>query len=405
MRRLLALLCAATLSLAIAPVALAAAPTNDEQTGATVVTVTSDVPFAITQDTTEATVNATDPVRMETSDEWVGGRPRAIGPTVWYVYAAAESGQLSFDLTGTDYGPMMLLLQGDGAVLDFSSSLITHDVLEGQTYYLVLGDEDESDGLGGMLSLTVSFVPPDPVPVDAQLAVTGASLVDGQLVVTGTVTASGDYVLSTLVVDAAQKGRDAATGTAYMTDPGTEWTVSVPASTTWHAARTTVTAQVRFYLDPDESAIASFTTVATVQVAAAAPSPTTELGSLIGRFWVTDRATGKVITFVVDIRATSADVIDYSVAAEGRLSIRTGEFAGSYATPSITLYTDPDGQPAALISTLLPDGQRMQTYFLTNPDGTQYLHIERYAAGGGDITGELNGDVTRKAFTITMPTP
>lgn len=407
MRRLLVLLCAAALSLVMAPATLAATPTNDEQSGATVVTLTSDEPFATTQDTTEATVNATDPLRHVTSEEDPAGYDVPIGPTVWYVYTAAETGSILFDPTGTTYTPSMLLLQGDGTVLDFSSDGIGRDVLAGETYYVVVGDEDASDGLGGSLTITVSIVPPvppDPIPVEAQLGVTGASIVDGQLVVTGTLVATGDYAWTTLVVDAAQKGKDAATGSGFTVDPGSEWMVSVPASTTWRAARTTVTVRVWYYVDPDEFPDYLFTNVTTVQAGAAEPAPTQELGSLVGRFWVTDSVTGKIVPFVIETRATSSEEIDYSVAAEGQLSIKTGDFAGSYGTPTIHLYTDPfEGLPAALISTSLRDGQRMQTYFLTHLDGTQYVHIERYAADGSGINAELNGEVTRKGFTLTMP--
>jgi hypothetical protein len=398
MRSLVAVLCAAVLTFALAPSVLAVEPPpNDELTGATVVALTPDVPYVSAQDTTGATINGTDPLR---TGPYIGDPPIPIGPTVWYVYTATETGVIVIDVTGSDYVPSLVMFHDDLTYMNNTFDVVVPDVVAGETYYFVIGDEDASDGMGGNLSVTIAVVPPEPVPVEAQLGVTSASIVDGQLVVTGTLATTGAYRAATLEVQAAQKGKASATGANAITDPGNVWTVSVPASTAWRAARTSLTVQVWFFVDPDEYADWTYSYVATVQ---AAPAAVRELGSLVGRFAVTDSASGKVISFVVETRANGTAEVDNSLPAAGQLSIKGGDFTGTYATPANHHYTW-EGQPAALVTIWLPDGQTLRAYFLTHADGSQYVHIEREAAGGGVLNAQLDGQVIRKAFTITMPT-
>jgi hypothetical protein len=396
MRRFLALLCAGVLTLALAPIALAFAPTNDEQVAATVVTVTPAVPFTTSQDTTEATPNATDPVWMQTSDEWVGELPTPIGPTVWYVYTAAESGTFSFNLTASDYSSIMLVLQSDGTVVDYAFGSITREVLAGQTYYFVIGDIDVSDGVGGLLHVSASILP---APVNAQIGVTGATIVDGQLVVTGTLVATGgDSIWVNLRVEAAQTGKAPATGDSSIADPGETWTVSVPTSTNpWRAVRTTLTVRADYYQDPDEYPDGTFTYVGTLR-ADQAPAP--ELGNVSGRFTFTDDATGKAVGIVVDLQRISPE---WDTAPAGSLAIKSGSFAGRYEPAVLNLY-EVDGDSMAMIGVVLPDGQRMNVALWAYADGSGSVEIELLDSSF-NLLDSMTGTVARKGFTITMPTP
>jgi len=92
-------LAAGLLLAATAGTTYAAVPTNDAvETPETI----SGTPYTNTQDTTEATSNATDPECFDPS------------PTVWYAYTPADTGWFAADTFGSDYDTTLAVLGPDG---------------------------------------------------------------------------------------------------------------------------------------------------------------------------------------------------------------------------------------------------------------------------------------------------
>ncbi len=166
MRRLSSLLLSAALVFAFAPAALAAAPANDERSGATAITT---LPYAVTNfDTTEATANPTDPLCWDLTS-WVN--------TVWYSYTATATGRIMVDQAATvDHNPFIRVWDtADESVIlscyDLNSPAYV-EAVAGHTYMIMFADADVSDGSGGMLSFTVSTnaLPSDRPANDEQFA-------------------------------------------------------------------------------------------------------------------------------------------------------------------------------------------------------------------------------------------
>jgi hypothetical protein len=140
-----------------APVAAAAAPSNDTIAQAVVVTGPG---FTATADTSEATYVSTEP---------------ACGvATVWYSYTPSVDGRVLIDTVGSDYDTMLGVFTGSPTNLTWvtchdddvvnSNEQIVLDVSAGTTYYIQAGTccegTDGQVGPGGALAFHVSEAPP-----------------------------------------------------------------------------------------------------------------------------------------------------------------------------------------------------------------------------------------------------
>jgi hypothetical protein len=136
--------------------AIAAAPTNDDITGAVAI---SAVPYTTTTDTNEATVGL--------EDSSCGAA------TVWYVFTPPTDG--SYDLTtiGSDYDTTLAVWEGEPGNLTYLAcsddafgvqSALRLDLTAGTTYYLeagtCCGGEVGQIGPGGSLTVNVSAAGP-----------------------------------------------------------------------------------------------------------------------------------------------------------------------------------------------------------------------------------------------------
>lgn len=239
MRRIVALLCAAALTLAVAPSALAAAPSNDDRATPVVIT---ELPFTDTLDTTEATGDPADP-RVPWMVE-AGIYPEA---TVWYSYTAAFTGMVNVYTGESSYLAGMLLIDPAQAEPAWGSSGFGFSTVLGTTYEIAFVDVESYDGgPGGTLNFTVTRQPMEETVL--AMTLTGVELVAGELQVSGTTTVlSGAIIGTSLIVDASQRGgRVPPAGNIVVPDPALEWTAAVPASTgVWKAGNVTLT--VRYW--------------------------------------------------------------------------------------------------------------------------------------------------------------
>jgi hypothetical protein len=187
MRRFLLVLCVLVVAVVGNPqAALAAPPSNDDISGATVFT---GLPFTDSVDTTEATYAATD-----------AGCGLA---TVWYEFTPTESGVVELHTVGSTYDTTLALYTGDPSAPTLLQcnddsvygllSQIVAEVVAGETYYISAGTccgsaEPGTVGPGGNLVFTAQAAPPPvtevSLTVDPQARVTR----DGVVTVSGTVT-------------------------------------------------------------------------------------------------------------------------------------------------------------------------------------------------------------------------
>jgi hypothetical protein len=182
-RSIRSVLAAGLLLAATAGTTYAAVPTNDAvETPETI----SGTPYTNTQDTTEATSNATDPECFDPS------------PTVWYAYTPADTGWLAADTFGSDYDTTLAVLGPDGnggyEIIDCNddtdSSVQSRVRLEAQggvTYLFMVGAF--GGGPAGSLVFNLDTIPA-PVQLDLSVSVagTGHFLKDGSAIVGLTVT-------------------------------------------------------------------------------------------------------------------------------------------------------------------------------------------------------------------------
>ncbi len=219
---------AATLAIftAMAPAALAAAPSNDVFTGATLVAVG----FSETLDTTEATTDADD-AQVNTDC----GAP-ATDASVWYAIDGTDSGVI-VDVSPSDYtagvivgtgtqGNLGLVTCGPGAVAFFA---------EAGTTYFVLAFDDQFDGAGngGLLSISFNEIPPPPT-VDITINRIGTvNARTGIATISGTVTCTNGEFIDVFVNARQSVGRFVVTGDGFFFDFGTcdgdprDWSVEV----------------------------------------------------------------------------------------------------------------------------------------------------------------------------------
>lgn len=152
-------------STALAPVALAAAPSNDLFTGAEAVTIG----FSDSVDTTDATTDADD---VQLNDQC--GAP-ATDASVWYSIEGTDAFVI-IDVSGSDYFAGIAIgtgTQGDLAIVDCGPDTVGFFGESGTTYY-VLAFDDQEDGGGNGGTLNISFVEAPPPPtVDLRIRDTG----------------------------------------------------------------------------------------------------------------------------------------------------------------------------------------------------------------------------------------
>jgi len=171
-----------------AQVAQAAAPSNDDFANAT--TVTEPLPYTATVDTTQATVEGTDPSCN-------------FGPenTVWFAYTPSASGFVQANTLGSDYDPTLWV--GTGAPGSFSvvgcnddsdgsvQARVIWDASAGTTYYIMAGTCCGNGSSGGNLVLNVDTSAP-PFTID-DVTVSHADTVrpsTGEATISGTITCS-----------------------------------------------------------------------------------------------------------------------------------------------------------------------------------------------------------------------
>lgn len=219
--RAAAAIAATALLLSLAGPAAAAAPSNDLPTGATAFAA---LPFAIEQDTTEATVS-TDDVGCG-----AGGLDEA---TVWYAFTPAENVVVEVDASPSDYLVGVTLFIGspdeDGRA-DCNDDVLSFEADAGTTYYLLFADVN-GDGInGGSLRADVHPAPP---AVDVRVTVDSVAKVHpktGQARITGTITCDrpAEYAEVGVIL---REG----TGRFFTIGGGAGTTECGPAATTWSA--------------------------------------------------------------------------------------------------------------------------------------------------------------------------
>jgi hypothetical protein len=163
-----------------------AQPPNDDFANATI--VTEPLPFVDSVDTTDATVEPTDP------------EPSCVGTThtVWYSYTPSADGRIGVDTFGSDYDTTLSAWVGEPGnfaevacnddTFDSVQSLIRFDVTSGVTYFIMAGSFFDSPG--GNLELTVDVAPP-PILEDLTIDPTGTVKPStGTAMISGTVTCS-----------------------------------------------------------------------------------------------------------------------------------------------------------------------------------------------------------------------
>jgi hypothetical protein len=181
-RSIRSVLAAGLLLAATAGTTYAAAPTNDAvETPETI----SGIPYTNTQDTTEATSDATDPECFEPS------------PTVWYEYTPSDTGWLAADTFGSDYDTTLTVLAPDGNGgydvigcnddTDSLQSRVRFEAQAGVSYLLMAGSF--GGGPGGSLVFNLDATTA-PIQLDLSVSVdgTGRFLKDGSAIVGLTVT-------------------------------------------------------------------------------------------------------------------------------------------------------------------------------------------------------------------------
>lgn len=169
-------------ALLIGPIAVAQAapPVNDAFAGATSI---PSVPFSTTEDTTQATIDATDQA-VATACSTPSGF--TFGNSVWFAYTPSTDQDLSLSTSGSTYTVALSVLTGTPAGFTAVSCTLdstTFHASAGTTYYIDLLDFNSTTG--GTLSLSLTqYVAPNPVlTVDASGTFNSRS---GTATVTGT---------------------------------------------------------------------------------------------------------------------------------------------------------------------------------------------------------------------------
>jgi hypothetical protein len=173
--------------------AQAAPPTNDNFANAT--TVTEPLPFTNSVDTTQATVEPTDPACAQ-----AGFDPQN---TVWYSYTPSTSGFVQANTFGSDYDTTLWVGTGTAGNLSEIAcnddtgggttgveSKVIWDATASTTYYIMAGSCCGGGTNGGNLELTVDTSAP-PFTID-DLTISGGKVTPktGEAVISGSITCS-----------------------------------------------------------------------------------------------------------------------------------------------------------------------------------------------------------------------
>ena len=194
--------------------ALAAPPSNDTFTGATLVSVG----FSEVLDTTEATTDADD-AQLNASC----GAP-ATDASVWYALEGTDTGVV-VDVSSSDYSAGITIgvgTQGNLQTVACAPGAVAFFAAAGETYYVLAFDfQGDGGGNGGSLSISFNEIPPPPT---VEITVNRSGTVNAQ---TGVATISGTYTCTNgdfidIFVDARQRvGRFFIFGSGGFFDFGT----------------------------------------------------------------------------------------------------------------------------------------------------------------------------------------
>ena len=198
------------LSLALAAPVLAAAPDNDTYSGRTVV---GALPFNESLDTSEATTDADD---AEANAQC--GAP-ATDASVWYELTVTSDIEIFVGVKASNYSAGVLVATGAPGGFEIvtcgpvGASFFAY---EGTTYaILVIDDQSDEGGNGGMLEITVEGfeIPPTP-EIDVTVDPVGSfNAKTGSATITGTVTCAGEVDFAFIDVELRQSvGRFAVNG-------------------------------------------------------------------------------------------------------------------------------------------------------------------------------------------------
>jgi hypothetical protein len=168
---------------------VAAPPGNDTQAGAVAI---SGVPFLHTQDTTEATVDASEDVAR---DFCSGVGAPAFEHAVWFsATVTGTSAPVIVDVSQSSYGAGIAVLQDTGSGL-VAVGCVPRTFISGGgappgTYYFVVFGDGTTPETGGELVFSVDAVPPPPV-VELSVDPVGRATKEGGAWISGTVTCTG----------------------------------------------------------------------------------------------------------------------------------------------------------------------------------------------------------------------
>jgi hypothetical protein len=163
---------------------LAAAPSNDDFAGATVI---PGLPYSETLDTSEAT---SDPSDAELNTEC--GAP-ALDASVWYTFTPTADMAVLVDVSASDYSAGVFVATGSpgafGPVEACGPGMVVFSAVAGTTYALmIIDDQQDGTGNGGTLELSVTEAPPPP-EIDITVDAVGRfNSQTGSVTLTGTVT-------------------------------------------------------------------------------------------------------------------------------------------------------------------------------------------------------------------------
>lgn len=136
--------------------AVAAPPGNDVYAGAEPVPT---IPFSVTQDTTEATTDADD----EELNEFCGAP--AMDASVWYTFTPATDEAYLADVSLSDYTAGVFVATGAPGsfdVLACGPGGAAWQATAGQTYSIIVIDDDPAGANGGTMDLSIGVAPPPP---------------------------------------------------------------------------------------------------------------------------------------------------------------------------------------------------------------------------------------------------
>lgn len=169
-----------TLVGATEPSVLAAPPANDLRSGAKLVTVG----FSEVLDTSEATTDADDAFLNS-----IGCNFPATDASVWYQFVGTGE-TLRIEVFRSNYSASVLIDFGDFRIFGCGIGGMDFPTISGHPYYMmVLDDQRDGGGNGGMLNISIGLAPPPP-DLTVTLSVDRFGTVD---VHTGVVTISGTY--------------------------------------------------------------------------------------------------------------------------------------------------------------------------------------------------------------------